>query len=86
MDIWAVHVKRPQGANGVRVNSVNPGPIDTSSPKKSGANLEAFAATQPLCRLGKPEEVAKAIVFLASKDASYTTGSCVVCDGGWAII
>ncbi len=77
-------------AEGIRVNAVIPGAIDTPMLRRSfGRNpdpAEAKArsvARHPLGRLGLPDEVAKAVLFLASSDSSFTTGSCLRADGGW---
>lgn len=70
----------------VRVNAVTPGPILT--PRWDGLDLDArraSAAATALSRLGSPEEVAAAVAFLASSDASYVTGSELRVDGGWSI-
>jgi len=76
-------------AKGVRANSVNPGVIITELQKRGGLADDAYAtfvenakATHPLGRPGKPEEVARAIAFLASDDASFITGEHVHIDGG----
>lgn len=76
-------------AKGVRVNSVNPGVIVTGLHLKAGMDDEAYAqflekckTTHALGRPGESEEVAKAIVFLASDDASFTTGENLHVDGG----
>ncbi|KAJ8919150.1 hypothetical protein NQ315_012136 [Exocentrus adspersus] len=73
----------------VRVNSVNPGVTVTNLHKRSGMNPEQYAAflkksqeTHALGRPGEPEEVAKAIVYLASEDASFITGASLPVDGG----
>lgn len=73
----------------VRVNSVNPGVVITELQKRGGLNDEAYAKflerskeTHALGRPGEPEEVAKAIAFLASDDASFTTGMSLPVDGG----
>lgn len=77
-------------ADGVRVNVVVPGAIDTPLLARAFARAEdpqaaraRSVARHPLGRLGRPEEVAEAILFLASDAASFTTGSCLMADGGW---
>ena len=77
----------------IRVNMVHPGAIRTpmyDRYKFSGAdtpeNIETnFAATHPMNRIGEPEEVARAVVFLASDEASFTTGCDLTVDGGGSI-
>lgn len=73
----------------VRVNSVNPGVIITNLQKRGGLDDEKYAKflerskeTHALGRPGNPEEVAQAIAFLASDDASFITGAQLPCDGG----
>jgi NAD(P)-dependent dehydrogenase (short-subunit alcohol dehydrogenase family) len=71
---------------GIRVNCIAPGAIDTpmaASVKTDSKTLEAQLAVIPLHRMGKPEEIANAVLFLASDESSYMTGSVVVVDGGW---
>jgi NAD(P)-dependent dehydrogenase (short-subunit alcohol dehydrogenase family) len=75
------------GPQGVRVNGVMPGAIPTNiSPEKMAepAIDQYIRTVTPLGRWGTPEEIAKAVLFLASDDASYTTGSLLRVDGGWA--
>jgi meso-butanediol dehydrogenase / (S,S)-butanediol dehydrogenase / diacetyl reductase len=69
---------------GVRVNAICPGPTDTPMLRNAltPEQLEAFAGTFPMGRLGRPEEIAAAAVFLASDDASFITGSLLYVDGG----
>ena len=74
---------------GIRINCVAPGTIESPYFREinaRSADPEASRATraprQPMNRLGSPEEVARAIVFLASDDASFATGSTLVLDGG----
>ena len=70
---------------GVRVNSVHPGFIDTPIIEQAlGTPVEeAMLASTPMGRLGRPEEVAAVVAFLAGDDASFMTGSEVYVDGGY---
>jgi meso-butanediol dehydrogenase / (S,S)-butanediol dehydrogenase / diacetyl reductase len=74
-----------EAGNGVRVNSVHPGFVSTnfSNGMASTAALEQFAASVPLRRFAKPEEIAAAIAFLASEDASYISGTELLVDGAF---
>jgi len=77
------------GKNGVRVNAVFPGVIETPMSKGLGSSSEALQrinAMTPLGRLGKPEEVANAILFLASDEASFITGAELTIDGGYSAL
>jgi meso-butanediol dehydrogenase/(S,S)-butanediol dehydrogenase/diacetyl reductase len=73
-------------AAGIRVNAVCPGLIDTPALARavrgSTERETKLKSAVPLARLGRPEEVARAILFLASDDASYITGTTLVVDGG----
>ena len=72
-------------ASGVRVNMVAPGPIETGMLNRFTGTSErkaALAATVPLNRVGKPEEIAETIMFLASGKASFITGASYLVDGG----
>ena len=75
--------------HGVRVNAVHPGFIDSRMlgdiVDRLGAPMAAFVDAVPAKRLGTVEEVAKAVAFLASDDASYMNGSSLVLDGGVVI-
>ena len=75
----------------IRVNAISPGPIDTPGLSELLASSETgeqrkkmISNTVPLGRFGRPEEIAKAVVFLASDDASYITGVELFVDGGFA--
>ena len=72
---------------GIRVNCVCPGAINTRAPEILGRDLadevrRRQAAAHPVGRLGEPEEIANAIAFLASDDASFITGVALTADGG----
>ena len=71
----------------IRVNAISPGPIDTPGLDGLGDDLKkGLAAAVPMGRLGSPDEIAKAVVFLASDDSSYVTGIELFVDGGMAQI
>jgi len=87
----AIHVMTKSAAvqharEGIRVNSVHPGimpPMRTSVTAADPALREKLMTTIPLGRAGRPEEVATAVLFLASDEASYITGTELVVDGGY---
>ena len=76
-------------ARGIRVNAVSPGPVETPIFGKMGLPAEAvdeakrcFSEQVPLKRFGRPEEIAKAVLFLASPDSSFLVGTEILADGG----
>ena len=82
---WAMELKD----RGIRVNNLSPGAIDTpiiAGQFKTAAEADAakamFAQFTPLGRIGRPDEMASAILFLASDDSSYSNGIDLVTDGG----
>ena len=82
---WAAELKD----RGIRVNVVSPGPIDTpglGGLADDAASLDQLkkhlVSTVPMARMGRPDEVARAVVFLASDEASFITGSDLAVDGG----
>ncbi|GAB3838895.1 SDR family NAD(P)-dependent oxidoreductase [Hymenobacter jeollabukensis] len=84
---WAVDLK----ARHIRVNAVSPGPIETpglnaliSSPEELAQFKTQMTSVMPLGRMGEADEVAKAILFLASDDSSFVTGAELFVDGGIA--
>lgn len=77
---------QPFGKAGVRICSISPGCIDTpmgNMEMASSPSAQKAVALGPVPRVGQPSEVAKAIAFLASPDASYITGCDLLVDGGW---
>jgi 2-keto-3-deoxy-L-fuconate dehydrogenase len=73
-------------SDGVRVNAVCPGTVDSPWVRRlveeAGESLAALRSRQPLGRLGRPEEIAEAVAYLASDAAAFVTGSVLVVDGG----
>ena len=84
---WTTDLKQRK----IRVNVVSPGPIHTEgmeallgSGEHGQARRELISTSTPLGRMGRPEEIASAVVFLASEDASFITGAEFFVDGGFA--
>ena len=72
--------------DGIRANSVHPGPIVTPMTERRRADPEVYRlmlSRIPLGRYGRPEEIALGVLYLASDEASFVTGSELVIDGGW---
>ena len=74
------------GPAGVRVNAVAPGPIATERQLEFADHVEPMLARHPSRRMSTPEEVAAAVVFLASDDAANIHGAILSVDGGWAAV
>lgn len=71
--------------NGIRVNSIHPGAIETPMIDRLRADPvlgEALATMHPIGRMGRPEEIAAAVIWLCSDEASFVTGHTLVADGG----
>jgi NAD(P)-dependent dehydrogenase (short-subunit alcohol dehydrogenase family) len=76
------------GPHGVRVNCIAPGLVRTDFARALWENpetLERATRTAPLRRIGEPDEIAGAAVYLASRASTFTTGQAIVCDGGVTI-
>jgi glucose 1-dehydrogenase len=85
MEMLTRNVSLEVAEKGIRVNGIAPGAIATDMNKDILDNLEKRKREEqriPMRRIGKPEEIAKVALFLASSDASYITGTTIYVDGG----
>ncbi|MBO5280924.1 MAG: 3-oxoacyl-ACP reductase FabG [Clostridia bacterium] len=74
------------GPSGITVNCIAPGVIDTDmNSSLTPETLEALADETPLCRIGRPQEVAELAFFLSSEKAAFITGQTIAIDGGFAL-
>jgi 3-oxoacyl-[acyl-carrier protein] reductase len=72
-------------AKNITVNAVAPGAIQTPGAQMPDEQIKGIVAGIPIQRMGQPEDIANAVVFLASEKSSYITGQVIVVDGGWTI-
>ncbi len=73
-------------SQGVNVNAIAPGPVDvTEGAQVDEAMFAQVIKAMPVGRMGKPEDIANLVVFLAGDEASFITGQCIVCDGGYTL-
>lgn len=87
LDAITVSLSKELGAKNIRVNSILPGATETEGAHSAGVTTgsdaeKMFVANTPLGRIGKPEDIAKAAVFLASDDAAWITGEQISVSGG----
>ncbi|MFJ9759506.1 SDR family NAD(P)-dependent oxidoreductase [Streptomyces sp. NPDC101149] len=79
---WA----RDLGRQGITVNAVQPGPIDTEMNPGSGEMAEQLASQTALGRYGKPEDIAAAVGYLVGPEAGFVTGTVITVDGGLSML
>ena len=80
------HTAMQYAPDGIRCNSVHPGPIVTAMTEVRRSDAETYAemvSRIPLGRFGEPEEIANGVLYLASDESGWVTGSELVLDGGW---
>jgi NAD(P)-dependent dehydrogenase (short-subunit alcohol dehydrogenase family) len=84
--IFSKNVAVQYARDNIRCNSVHPGPIETpmsADRRRDPAFMKALMSKVPMGRIGQPEEVAYGVLYLASDESAYVTGSELVIDGGW---
>ena len=89
VNLLSLSAAQQYAAQGIRVNAIAPGPVDTPQMRGSTGTDEMFrsmATAHPMGRVGTAQEVAEVILFLASDDASYVSGAILVVDGGWSTL
>jgi NAD(P)-dependent dehydrogenase (short-subunit alcohol dehydrogenase family) len=89
LNSWTQSLAQELGPDGIRVNSVCPGLVDTPihefhsfEKDKKTETLQRMASLQPLGRIGNAEEIARSVYFLASEQSAWTTGALLAVDGG----
>jgi 3-oxoacyl-[acyl-carrier protein] reductase len=87
LDAFTIALSKELGAKNVRINSILPGATETEGATSAGVTAgseyeKMFIANTPLGRRGQPEDIAKAVVFLASDDAAWITGEQISVSGG----
>lgn len=85
LELWTKAMAKELGAQGIRVNAIAPGAINTPEAPRSEDLTKAFADLTALGRIGRPEEIAQAVRFLASDAASFITGSVLTVSGGYRL-
>ncbi len=85
LNLWTRAMAKELGEEGIRVNAVAPGAIDISDKPRSPELRELFLKDTALGRLGKPEDVASVVRFLAGEDAGFVTGEILSVSGGYRL-
>jgi NAD(P)-dependent dehydrogenase (short-subunit alcohol dehydrogenase family) len=81
---WTRYAACEFGGEGIRVNSISPGPFPSAMVQKNNPEfVQKLAAKVPMARIGRANEVAGPVLFLASSASSYVNGANIVVDGGW---
>lgn len=83
VDALSIGLGKELGPKGIRVNSLNPGPVTTEGSADFAPFFEQMKSQIPLGRIGSPKDIGTAAVFLASDDSSWLTGETVVVAGGY---
>ncbi|WP_095589083.1 SDR family NAD(P)-dependent oxidoreductase [Actibacterium ureilyticum] len=85
LDLWTRAMAKELGPRGIRVNAVAPGAINTPEAPRSDELTEKFVELTALGRIGTPDDIARAVRFLASDQAAFITGEVLTVSGGYRL-
>lgn len=85
INLWTRGMAKELGPRGIRVNAVAPGPIELPEAPRPPDLVQAFLAETAIGRVGRPEDIARAVRFLASEDADFITGTILDVNGGYRL-
>ncbi|MCL4129506.1 UNVERIFIED_CONTAM: hypothetical protein GTU68_049626 [Idotea baltica] len=85
VNTWVRGMAKNLGAQGIRVNAVAPGAINTPDAPRNADLTQLFVDNTALGRIGRPEDIAKAVRFLASDAAGFITGEVLTVSGGYRL-
>lgn len=85
LNLWTRAMAKELGSRGIRVNAVAPGAIETQEAPRPAELTAAFVADTALRRIGIPEDIARAVRFLASDEAAFITGEVLTVSGGYRL-
>lgn len=85
LSLWTRAMAKELGERGIRVNAVAPGAVDTPATPRPADLIELFVKETALGRIGEPRDIARAVRFLASEDASFITGEVLTVSGRYRI-
>lgn len=85
LDLWTRGIAKELGPRGIRVNAVAPGAIETPEAPRTADLVALFVAETALGRIGTPEDIARAVRFLAGPEAAFITGEVLTVSGGYRL-
>lgn len=85
LELWTKGAAKELGPRGIRVNAVSPGAIDIEDAPRTAELNQAFVDMTAMGRMGTPDDIASAVRFLTSEDASFITGEVLVVSGGYRL-
>lgn len=85
LNLWTRGMAKELGARGIRVNAIAPGAINIAEEPRTDELTELFVQDTALGRIGTPTDIARAVRFLASEEASFITGEVLTVSGGYRL-